>query len=183
MIPEQIETLALADAAGALDTAEQAALRRLVASLPVDAQSEVARLYDLTEVLGSAVDGPPPSPQVRDRLMASILGPSRYTQTAADAEWLESGIPGLTLRILALDRERDVVTMLLRGEPGARYPSHRHTKPEECYVLRGSVIIDGRVLGPGDFHHADADSDHGEIYTVDGAEVLLVAGAADYLPQ
>jgi anti-sigma factor ChrR (cupin superfamily) len=183
MIPEQIETLALADAAGALDTAEQAELRRLVASLPIDAQSEVARLYDLTEMLGSAVDGPAPSPRVRDRLMASILGPSRYTQTAVEAEWLDSGIPGLTLRILALDRERDVVTMLIRGEPGSRYPSHRHTKPEECYVLRGSVIIDGRVLGPGDFHHADAESDHGEIYTVNGAEVLLVAGASDYLPQ
>jgi len=183
MIPEQIEALALADAAGALDAAEQAELRRLVALLPAGIRSEVARLYDLTEMLGSTADGPAPPAQVRDRLMASILGPSRYTQAATDAEWQDSGIPGLTLRILALDRERDVVTMLLRGEPGARYPSHRHSRPEECYVLRGSVIIDGRVLGPGDFHHADADSEHGEIYTVDGAEVLLVAAATDYLPQ
>ena len=183
MIPEPIETLALADAAGALDAAEQAELRRLVASLPIDIQAEVARLYDLTELLGDATDGPAPAPQVRDRLMASILGPSRYTQTAAEAEWVDSGLPGLTLRILALDRERDVVTMLIRGEPGARYPSHRHTRPEECYVLRGTVIIEGRELGPGDFHHADADSEHGEIYTMDGAEVLLVAGATDYLPQ
>jgi anti-sigma factor ChrR (cupin superfamily) len=182
MIPEQIEELALADAAGALDAAEQAELRRLVATLPVDLQSEVARLYDLTEILATA-DGPAPSPQVRERLMARILGPSRYTQTADEADWLDSGIPGLKLRILALDRERDIVTMLIRGEPGARYPSHRHTKPEECYVLRGTVIIEGRVLGPGDFQHADADSEHGEIYTADGAEVLLVAGATDYLQQ
>ena len=183
MIPEPIETLALADAAGALDAAEQAELRRLVASLPIDIQAEVARLYDLTELLGTAADGPAPAPAVRDRLMTSILGPSRYTQTADEADWLDSGIPGLTLRILALDRERDVVTMLIRGEPGARYPSHRHTKPEECYVLRGTVIIEGRVLGPGDFHHADAESEHSEIYTVDGAEVLLVAGATDYLGE
>jgi len=183
MIPEQIETLALADAAGALDAGERAELQRLVASLPPNIQSEVARLYDLTEMLGAAAEGPAPSPDVRDRLMASILGPSRYTQTAAEADWLDSGIPGLKLRILALDRERDIVTMLIRGEPGARYPSHRHTRPEECYVLRGTVIIDGRVLGPGDFHHADADSEHGEILTLEGAEVLLVAGATDYLSE
>jgi anti-sigma factor ChrR (cupin superfamily) len=182
MIPERIEALALADAAGALDAAERAELQRLVASLPIGVQSEVARLYDLTEVIAAATEAEP-APAVRDRLMASILGPSRYTQTAAEADWLDSGLPGLTLRILALDRERDIVTMLIRGEPGARYPSHRHTKPEECYVLRGTVIIDGRVLGPGDFHHADADSEHGEIYTTDGAEVLLVAGATDYLSE
>ena len=183
MIPEPIETLTLADATGALDAAGQADLRRQVAALPLDIQAEVARLYDLTELLGTAADSPAPAPQVRDRLMASILAPSRYTQTAAEAAWVESGQPGVTLRILALDRERDVVTMLIRSEPGARYPSHRHTKPEECYVLRGTVIIEGRELGPGDFHHADAGSEHGEIYTAHGAELLFVAGAADYLPQ
>ena len=34
----------------------------------------------------------------------------------------------------------------------------------------------------GDFHHADEDSDHGEITTTDGAEVLLVGAVEDYLP-
>ena len=183
MIPEPIEALALADAAGALDAAEQVDLRRQGAALPLDIQAEVARLYDLTELFGTRDDSPAPAPRVRDRLMASILSPSRYTQTAAEAEWVESGLPGITLRVLALDRERDVVTLLIRGEPGARYPSHRHTKPEECYVLRGTVFIEGRELGPGDFHHADAGSEHGELYTGHGAEVQIVAGAADYLPQ
>jgi hypothetical protein len=37
-------------------------------------------------------------------------------------------------------------------------------------VIRGSVVIDGRVLRAGDFHHADAGSDHGEITTIEGAE-------------
>ena len=34
----------------------------------------------------------------------------------------------------------------------------------------------------GDFHHADEDSDHGEITTTDGAEVLIVGAIEDYLP-
>lgn len=43
-------------------------------------------------------------------------------------------------------------------------------------------MIDGRTLGAGDFHHADAGSEHGEITTLDGAEVLIVGAIEDYLP-
>jgi anti-sigma factor ChrR (cupin superfamily) len=70
--------------------------------------------------------------------------------------------------------------MLLTGEPGARFPAHRHSGPEECYVISGSLIVEGRVLRAGDFHHAEGDSDHGEAWTDEGVEVLLVASASDY---
>ena len=30
------------------------------------------------------------------------------------------------------------------------------------------------------FHHAESDSDHGEAWTDEGVEVLLVASAGDY---
>jgi hypothetical protein len=49
-------------------------------------------------------------------------------------------------------------------------------------VISGSVVIDGRVLRAGDFHHADKDSDHGEITTTEGAEVILIGAVEDYLP-
>ena len=49
-------------------------------------------------------------------------------------------------------------------------------------MISGSVIIDGRVLRAGDFHHADEDSDHGEITTTEGAEVLIIGATDDYLP-
>ena len=84
-------------------------------------------------------------------------------------------------KILAIDRARNRVTMLIRGEPGARFPAHRHSGPEECYVISGSLHVEGRVLRGGDFHHADGESDHGEAWTDDGVEVLLVAAASDYL--
>ena len=44
-------------------------------------------------------------------------------------------------------------------------------------------MIDGRVLRAGDFHHADEHSDHGEIMTIEGAEVLLVGAIDDYMPR
>jgi anti-sigma factor ChrR (cupin superfamily) len=182
MIPEEIEALALADAAGALDADEQRELSGRIAGLPADIRREVAHLYDAAVAL--AADGLPeqPSPSVRERLLHALQAPAQYTIAAGDGQWNESGLPGIRVKILAVDRQRGLVTMLLRGEPGARYPSHRHSAPEECYVIRGSVTIGDRLLRPGDFHHADADSDHGEIVTAEGAEVLLVGAIDDYLP-
>ena len=182
MIPDDLEVLALADAAGALEPDEQRELQRRIAMLPAAVRREMARLYDATLRLAADAQPEQPSPAVRERLMAALHTPANYTIAAADGLWNESGLPGIRVKILAVDRQRGLVTLLLRGEPGARYPSHRHSAPEECYVIRGSVTIADRVLRAGDFHHADADSAHGEISTHDGAEVLLVGAIDDYLP-
>jgi hypothetical protein len=48
-------------------------------------------------------------------------------------------------------------------------------------VISGSVVAEGRLLRAGDFHHAEGDSEHGELWTDEGVEVLLVASASDYL--
>jgi len=182
MIPEHIEALALADAIGALDADEQRELETLVAALSPDARTEVARLYDATLALAASVPQVDPPPHVRDRVLAAVKTPGRYTVWAQSSEWVDSGLPGIRVRVLAVDRGRNTVTMALQADAGAVYPSHRHSGPEECYVLKGSVVIDGRVLRAGDFHHADEDSDHGEITTTEGAEVLLVGAIDDYLP-
>jgi putative transcriptional regulator len=181
MIPADLEALALADAIGALDVDEQRLLHARVAALPADLQAQVTRLYDTVLTVGAAAPVLEPPPHVRLQLLTQIAAPSRFTVTADEAEWKESGLSGLTMRILAVDRVRGTVTMLIRGEAGAVYPAHRHTGPEECYIISGTVVVDGRTLGPGDFHHADADSDHGELVTPTGAEVLIVGAIADYL--
>ena len=181
MIPDDIQALALADALGALDPDERLDLEARLAALPFDVRAEVAHLYDASVELASSAIGAMPSPGVRDALLARIAAPSNHTITAADGVWVETRVPGVRMKILALDRARDRVTMLLRAEPGARYPAHRHSGPEECYVISGSVNIEGRVLHAGDFHHAEGESDHGEAWTDEGMEVLLVAAASDYL--
>jgi anti-sigma factor ChrR (cupin superfamily) len=183
MIPEDLHALVLADAIGALDTDEQRELLTRLASLSPDMQEQVSRLYDTTLSMADGMPMIDPPARVRERLVAQIGAPSRYTASAQEAEWKESGLPGLTMRILSVDRTRGMVTMLIRGEAGATYPAHHHTGPEECYIISGTVLIDGRALGPGDFHHADADSDHGELMTPTGAEVLIVGAIADYLGE
>ena len=180
MIPADIQALALADAIGALDPDERRDLEARLATLPSGVQAEVARLYDASVEIAASAIAEEPSPGVRDALLARISTPSTHTITAAEGAWVETGVPGLRMKILAIDRARDRVTMLLRGEPGARYPAHRHSGPEECYVISGSVVVEGRVLRAGDFHHAEGESDHDELWTDEGVEVLIVASASDY---
>jgi quercetin dioxygenase-like cupin family protein len=183
MIPDELEALVLADSVGALDTDERVQLEARLGALTPEQRSEVARLYDsATAAVTASVPLLEPPAHVRERLLAAVRKPATYTAWAAEARWIDTGLPGIRARILSVDTTRSLVTLVIRAAPGAVYPSHKHHGPEECFVISGSVVIDGRVLRAGDFHHADDDSEHGEITTIEGAEVLLVGAIDDYLP-
>jgi len=182
MIPEDVEVLALADSVGALDPDEQVELAARLAELSPEEQVQVARVYETATVVAAAVDVLEPPAHVRGRVLAAARTPTRYTLWGGDADWTETGVPGILAKVLAVDKVRSLVTLLIRAKPGAVYPSHRHHGPEECFVVSGSIVIDGHVLRAGDFHHADEDSGHGEITTTEGVEVLIVGAIEDYLP-
>ena len=174
MIPEDVEALALADSIGALDPDERLELEARLAELSPEEHGQVARLYETATAVAASVNELEPVGHVRERVLAAARTPTRYTVWGGDTDWTETGLPGLRAKVLAVDKVRSLATLLIRAEPGAVYPSHKHHGPEECFVVSGSIVIDGRVLRAGDFHHADEDSDHGEISTTDGAEVLIV---------
>ncbi|MGC4082806.1 MAG: cupin domain-containing protein [Vicinamibacterales bacterium] len=184
MMTDDLQALVMADAIGALDEDEQRTLQEQLSALSVDEREAVARLYDTALLIAASAMPEEPPPHVREQVLSARSGaPSTYTVTAS-AAWVDSGHPGISsAKILALDRTRGLVTMLLKGERGAIYPSHRHSTPEECYVVRGSISIGDLVLRAGDFHHADTDSEHDEILVLEPAEVMLVGAIADYLPH
>ena len=182
MMTDDVQTLVLADAIGALDDLELAQLHAQLAALSPSDLESVGQLYDTALVVAASADLHEPPPHIRERVLAQTSQPRQYT-VVSDSAWADSGVPGIDAKVLAVDRERGLVTMLLRGKVGAVYPSHSHTAPEECYVVRGSISVGDLVLRAGDFHHADPDSDHDEIVVLESAEVLLVAGIADYLPN
>ena len=182
MIPDDVEALALADAVGALDADERRELAARLRTLAPEARAEVARLYDTVAVVAGSVDAVAPPPHVRDRVLAATQTPGRYTLLASVDDWFDTPFAGIRGRVLAVDRAKGVATLFLRAEPGAIYPAHDHHGAEECFVLRGMIVIDGRTLHAGDFHHADDGSTHGEITTVSGADVLVVGAIEDYLP-
>ena len=92
-------------------------------------------------------------------------------------------VPGIRMRVLSVNRDNGYATLLLDVDPGTRFPAHHHAGAEECYVVSGAVYTWGRRLGPGDFLHADAGTDHGELWTDVGAQVILIVPPDDDVPN
>ena len=63
---------------------------------------------------------------------------------------------------------------LVRCEPGARFPWHRHAGPEFIYVIEGEVIQRGRRLGSGDAGIAPAGTEEDDFASETGATFLIV---------
>lgn len=182
---DELQELIALDAAGALDADEQRSLRERLAAATAEEQAIASQTYALAASLAvagthDAESGPSPRPAVRAALMERVSSPRTFSIFAATLDWLPSPLPGVSMKVLAHDHERDAAVLLIKAEAGARYPAHHHGKAEECYVISGELHVMGAVLHAGDFHHAEADSDHGELYTPTGVEVLLVVAASDY---
>jgi anti-sigma factor ChrR (cupin superfamily) len=143
--------------------------------------------------LAEAVAGPSPRPEVRTLLLDRIKGDVERSEPAVpagfsfrfadDDRWFPHPVPGIRMKVLAMNRAAGYATLLLDVAPGTRFPPHYHGGAEECYVLYGSLITCGRKMVTGDFLHADSGTDHGELWTEEGCRVLLVVPPEDYLPE
>jgi quercetin dioxygenase-like cupin family protein len=138
--------------------------------------------------LGDLATGPAPRPSVKAQLMARIAErasvPAGYAvRVERNDDWMPHPVPGIRMKVLAVNRQSGYATLLLDVQPGTRFPAHHHNGDEECYVVSGSILTLGRRLGPGDFVHADRGTEHGELWTDEGARVLLVVPPEDYMRQ
>lgn len=129
--------------------------------------------------LAESASGPLPRPIVRSLVLARAVetpaAPAGFTlRLAAEENWRPHPVPGIRMKVLAANPDNGYATLLLDVAPGVRFPPHHHGGDEQCYVLSGSVHTLGRRLGPGDFLHARAGTDHGELWTDHGACVLLI---------
>ncbi|MBK8983866.1 MAG: cupin domain-containing protein [Ignavibacteria bacterium] len=96
------------------------------------------------------------------------------------SEWKEYPVKGIKYKPLSFNKEKNYIMLLLKAEAGCQYPSHHHSGAEECYVIEGDLHAEGKILGPGDFHHAEGDSDHKSLYTENGCTLIIVADPEDY---
>lgn len=121
--------------------------------------------------------------RLMERAAAAAPAPPGFSfRLAVEDDWLPHPVPGIRMKVLSMNRQKGIATLLLDVAPGAVFPPHHHGTDEECYVISGSLIACGRRIGPGDFHHADGGSDHGELRTEEGCQVLLVVAPEDYMP-
>ena len=185
-----LEELAALDAAGALTPEERRAFESALPAAPAEIRAEVAAYRDAAAAIAEASSADAsPSPDVRSRLLSRITAsgqpmPEGFSiRRGTDDDWLPHPVRGIRMKVLAVNRDRGYAALLLDVEPGTRFPAHHHAGAEECYVISGSVFSSDRRLSAGDFLHADANTEHGELWTEEGCRVLLVVPPEDEVPH
>jgi len=96
---------------------------------------------------------------------------SHLTIDCHEGEW-QPILAGVAIKVL---REHEgVLSYLLRLDPGAVLPPHRHPRDEECVVLEGRLRVGTQVeIGPGGYHLAHRHALHATITTDTGATIFL----------
>lgn len=139
----------------------------------------------IPEVLEAA-----PGPGLKKRVMDSVRRDKRnieqplpgvFVQRGEFAAFKPTPFPGISQRVLYSDPITQCFTVLLKLEPGARYPAHRHAEVEQCLVLEGTVRIGEIQMSSGDFEWALGGTNHDTVETDTGCLLLIMASRRDEL--
>jgi quercetin dioxygenase-like cupin family protein len=191
---DNLEQKIIFDSLGLLDKEERVKLESEVRNMPAEEKNIISNFNNLVslfpKVLSLSLKETSPSPGVKEKLFEKLKkGESKNITEREGFEFIysDSGdwfdhpvIKGIKVKQLARNNEKDYVMILMKVEAGTSYPSHHHSGAEECYVIEGDVYAEGKILGPGDFHHAEGGSDHEPLYTKNGCTLLLVVDPEDY---
>jgi len=178
-------------ALGLLEGQEKEAFEKLVAEGCATCKA-VKDLQEVAGVLGTSVTPVAPPSSLRATLLDRIAGegrPDQYGHTSEPSEQVEDTgltfvrsmddlwreiLPGILLKPLSFDKAQGRMTALARMAPNSLYAPHKHTAPEEFYVLEGTCFIGGQLLHPGDYHRAEVGTVHHETSSEDGCLMLMI---------
>jgi anti-sigma factor ChrR (cupin superfamily) len=127
-----------------------------------------------------------PSASLWERLAQRIAletggeAPMPAPQDWKEPEW-EEAAPGISVKLLATDTQRDRVSMLVRLGPGVDYPPHSHAGVEELHLLDGELWIDDRKLNPGDYNRAEPGTSDKRVWSETGCTCVLITSPGDVL--
>ena len=187
---QEISEQAALYAMGSLTGEELDAFERLLAAGDPVATAAVEGFQSTMEELALAAPAPPIRPNVKDRLMAGALKaklqgfeepePGVHVLRAGNGKWRETGYPGVTTKILHIEKETRMATTLLRLEPGAKYPPHSHSMLEQCLVLSGDVRLGSKLqIFAGDYEKALPGTEHEFLASDTGCELLIISCLED----
>ncbi|MBL8877620.1 MAG: cupin domain-containing protein [Phycisphaerales bacterium] len=194
------QELAACYSSGAMSAEENAAFEAHLEAGCVDCRRELRELSRVVEEIASSTGELVPDPRVREALMKCIdaepAAPNRqiwknWASTKENAEltvvrrddktWEETGVPGVRIRRLFVDRDRNQFTAIVQMDAGSSYPRHVHDTAEECLVLEGDLRVGDDHLFAGDYQRASAGSKHGVQSTDGGCKLLIVSSLTDEL--
>jgi anti-sigma factor ChrR (cupin superfamily) len=82
--------------------------------------------------------------------LATTIGGSTYIRPS-QMEWRPTRFEKVSIKVLYEDAERGEMTCLLKLEPGAHIPFHKHPEIEQSLVLEGSVEDHDGIATAGDY--------------------------------
>ncbi len=186
---EESEESAALYALGALSQHEARAFEEHLAEGCEACETELREFEKtVTQLAFDAPEAMPPQ-GAREKLLARLAAETEPTPSAPtsgndvaqpvtvradEGDWYKL-CAGVLFKQLFVDPTRNTVTTLLKLEPGARMPMHRHRGIEECYVVAGDVFTNNQNLKAGDYTCAMEGSIHHPISTTGGALLLIVA--------
>ncbi|MFJ1254101.1 cupin domain-containing protein [Cupriavidus sp. CuC1] len=88
-------------------------------------------------------------------------------------EWEPSQFEKISMKVLYRNDEAGEMTVLLKWEPGAVLPFHRHPEIEQSYVLEGSFYDHDGICRAGQFVWRQPGSLH-ETHSDEGCLLLAV---------
>ena len=178
--------LVCAYALQAVPSRERPALEAHIGSCP-DCRRE---LESLRPVLDAFVSWPAdvlrPAASLQERLARRIAEDTgrrpvlRAKRQWSEPEWAEVA-PGISCKLLAVDADKHVVSMLVRLSPGREYPPHTHAGVEELHLLDGELWIDDRKLYPGDYNRAEPGTGDKRVWSETGCTCVLITSTEDIL--
>lgn len=156
---------------------------RVLAQVGREAAQEEQTFQSMVDHVAFAAPPLAPPASLRDCLLDRIQyegRPARQTITpltfvrASEGKWIEMA-PGVTAKVLYLDPVSRRATALVRMAPGSAYAPHRHAEPEELYVLEGGCFCGGQELVVGDYHRAEAGTEHHDTSSDTGCLLLIIS--------
>jgi len=90
-----------------------------------------------------------------------------------EMEWVPSQFPSIAMKVLYRNEAAGEMTVLLKWEPGAVLPFHKHPEIEQSYVLEGSFYDHDGICRAGEFVWRTPGSLH-ETRSDEGCVLLAV---------
>src|SRR5688572_1924523 len=90
-----------------------------------------------------------------------------------EMEWKPSPFKGIQIKVLYENKAKGELTCLLKWEPGASLPMHKHPEIEQTWVLEGSFYDHDGVCKAGEYVWRTPGSIH-ETHSDTGAVILAI---------
>ena len=167
-----------------LDTAESQQFERHLRSCSI-CQNSIRLSGNLAVELVGTIPLSSPPEDLRGRVLAPLSKQAPLPKgvaalvRASELNWQPTAFRGVFLASLYADSTHGEMASLVRMEPGAIYPSHRHSQVEHCYVMQGDLVFEDHVLNSGDYEAAQPGTDHAPVTTKSGCLLFLVHNVND----